>query len=215
MQAIEDNSKVGYGKNEPLNRKLFKKGCICVVNNGSAIGYSYYQPHLFTCTHDVNPLTLKTHDVNENEALFLARMIRQQGVCFIYARKWRPTRMIRSQFMLPVNISGNPDYAYMAEYTKQKRARLIDIYRKYVEKRISEIGEEVEIPKLDEKNWHEFYMNDIFVIGHGFYNKNRQCIKTGKYHLLERLTHTMVLQDLLTLKILRDALRLVHYQTNQ
>lgn len=87
MAAIESHSKVGYGPNEPLNRKVFRRGQICVVNNGSAIGYSYYQPAPFTCTHDVNPLTLRDHEPSENEALFLSQMIRQQGECYIYARK--------------------------------------------------------------------------------------------------------------------------------
>lgn len=162
MQAIEDNSKVGYGPNEPIERKLFNKGSICVVNNGSAIGYSYYQPKQFTCTHDVNPLTLRDHEMNEDEALFLAQMIRQQGDCFIYARKWRPSRMVSSQFLLPVDSAGNPDYAYMAEYTHQKRDAMMDKYRKYAEARIAELGEFVEIPALNEKEWDEFFIGDLF-----------------------------------------------------
>lgn len=164
MQAIEDNSKVGYGPNEPIERKLFNKGSICVVNNGSAIGYSYYQPKQFTCTHDVNPLTLRDHEMNEDEALFLAQMIRQQGDCFIYARKWRPSRMVSSQFLLPVDSAGNPDYAYMAEYVQQKRAAMLDKYHKYVEARIAELGELVEIPMLDEKEWDEFFIGDLFEV---------------------------------------------------
>lgn len=164
MQAVEDNSKVGYGPNEPIERKLFDKGSICVVNNGSAIGYSYYQPKQFTCTHDVNPLTLRDHEMNEDEALFLARMIRQQGDCFIYARKWRPSRMVSSQFMLPVTDSGEPDYEYMAEYTRQKRKEMLAKYRVYVEKRIAELGKVVEIPALSEKEWSHFKMPQIFKV---------------------------------------------------
>lgn len=167
MQAIEDNSKVGYGPNEPIERKLFNKGSICVVNNGSAIGYSYYQPKQFTCTHDVNPLTLRDHEMNEDEALFLAQMIRQQGDCFIYARKWRPSRMVSSQFLLPVDSAGNPDYAYMAEYVQQKRAAMLDKYHKYVEARIAELGELVEIPMLDEKEWHAFHLEEIGTVTSG------------------------------------------------
>lgn len=162
MQAIEVNSKVGYGPNEPIERKLFNKGSICVVNNGSAIGYSYYQPKQFTCTHDVNPLTLRDHEISKDEALFLAQMIRQQGDCFIYARKWRPSRMVSSQFLLPVDSAGNPDYEYMAEYTRQKREAILSRYRVYVEKRIEALGEPVEIPALNEKKWSHFKMPEIF-----------------------------------------------------
>ena len=167
MQAIEDNSKVGYGPNEPIEHKLFDKGSICVVNNGSAIGYSYYQPKQFTCTHDVNPLTLRDHEMNEDEALFLAQMIRQQGDCFIYARKWRPSRMVSSQFLLPVDSAGNPDYAYMAEYARQKREAMLAKYRTYVGARIAELGEVAEIPALDEKEWKPIFISSMFELVRG------------------------------------------------
>lgn len=156
MQAVRDNSKVGYGPNEPIKRKLFDRGSICVVNNGSAIGYSYYQPKQFTCTHDVNPLTLRNHEVSEDEALFLSQMIREQGVCFIYARKWRPSRMVRSQFLLPVDDDGNPDYAYMAQYASEIRGSMLMRYKNYVAAQLSQL-EYKEIPALNEKEWNKFH----------------------------------------------------------
>lgn len=162
MKAVESNSKVGYGSNEPIERKLFEHGSICVVNNGSAIGYSYYQPTQFTCTHDVNPLILKDHQVTKDEALFLGQMIRQQGVCFIYSRKWRPSRMVKSSFQLPVTDSGKPDYDYMGEYVKRIREKKITKYCVYVEKRIAELGEEIKIPKLSEKEWKPFTVEELF-----------------------------------------------------
>ena len=163
MQAIEDNSKVGYGPNEPIERKLFDKGSICVVNNGSAIGYSYYQPKQFTCTHDVNPLTLRDHEMNEDEALFLSQMIRKQGVCFIYARKWRPSRMVRSQFLLPVDDDGKPDYGYMAQYASEMRGGMLMRYRNYVAGQLSQL-EYKDIPALDEKEWKEFRIGELFEV---------------------------------------------------
>lgn len=155
MQAVRDNSKVGYGPNEPIKRKLFDRGSICVVNNGSAIGYSYYQPKQFTCTHDVNPLTLRNHEVSEDEALFLSQMIRKQGVCFIYSRKWRPSRMVRSQFLLPVDDGSNPDYDYMAQYASEMRESMLMRYKNYVAAQLSQL-EYKDIPALDEKEWNKF-----------------------------------------------------------
>ena len=163
MQAVEDNSKVGYGPNEPIERKLFDKGSICVVNNGSAIGYSYYQPKQFTCTHDVNPLTLRDHEMNEDEALFLSQMIRKQGVCFIYARKWRPSRMVRSQFLLPVDDDDKPDYGYMAQYASEMRGGMLMRYRNYVAGQLSQL-EYKDIPALDEKEWKEFRIGELFEV---------------------------------------------------
>lgn len=130
---VENNSKLGYGTNEPLDKKIFSKGHLCVVNNGSAIGYTYYQPDNFTCTHDVNPLWLRSCKVNKYLGLFLSQMIKNQGICFAYARKWRPSRMVHSCVMLPVNDNNEPDYEFMEECGRQMMAKKYIQYLKYLE----------------------------------------------------------------------------------
>jgi len=115
--TIEKSSRTGHGVNEPIGRKIFNGGAICVTNNGS-VGYAYYQPHQFTCTHDVNPLYLRRGSLNRYTAMFLIRCIEQQRVCFAYARKWRPKRMVKSKLKLPIDASGNPDWDYMESYMR-------------------------------------------------------------------------------------------------
>lgn len=130
---VENNSKLGYGTNEPLDKKIFSKGHLCVVNNGSAIGYTYYQPGNFTCTHDVNPLWLRSYKMNKYLGLFLSQMIKSQGICFAYARKWRPSRMIHSCIMLPVNDNNEPNYEFMEECGRKIMAKKYNQYLKYLE----------------------------------------------------------------------------------
>lgn len=115
--SIESNSKIGYGKNESIEQKIYKGNAICVTNNGS-VGYAYYQQHPFTCTHDVNPLYLKGQKLNKHIAMFLISCIESQRVCFTYARKWRPKRMIKSRLMLPTTIEGQPDWEFMEQYMR-------------------------------------------------------------------------------------------------
>lgn len=131
LKNVEDNSKVGYGTNEPLDKKIFSKGHLCVVNNGSAIGYTYYQPDDFTCTHDVNPLWLRNYEMNKYVGLFLSQMIKSQGVCFAYARKWRPSRMVHSCIMLPVDDNDEPDYDFMEECGRKMIAKKYVQYLNY------------------------------------------------------------------------------------
>ena len=129
LNNIISNSKVGYGKNEPLSQKIYQGNCICVTNNGS-VGYAYYQKHIFTCSHDINPLYLKDTTLTENLAMFLISAIEQQKVCFKYSRKWRPKRMKKSKILLPVNDENKPDYQFMENYVKEimhrKRQEYID-----------------------------------------------------------------------------------------
>lgn len=110
-ENIEANSKVGYGPNETIDRKIFPGRAICVTNNGS-VGYAYYQEKEFTCTHDVNPLYLKNRKLNRYIALFLISCIEKQRVCFEYARKWRPMRMVKSKLLLPT-INDEIAWDYM------------------------------------------------------------------------------------------------------
>lgn len=76
-------------------------------------------------------------------------------------------RMKRLTVMLPVTDSGEPDYAYMAEYAQQKRDAMLAKYRAYVEARIAELGEYVEISKLDEKEWRAFHLEEIGTVTSG------------------------------------------------
>ena len=115
--SIELNSKIGYGKNEPIEQKIYSGNAICVTNNGS-VGYAYFQQYPFTCTHDVNPLYLKDRKLNKHIAMFLISCIESQRVCFTYARKWRPKRMVKSKLMLPTTIEGQPDWDFMEQYMR-------------------------------------------------------------------------------------------------
>ena len=130
-EAIEKNSKIGYGNNEPMEKKMFPGNAICVTNNGS-VGYAYYQQHEFTCTHDVNSLYLKSRILNKYIAMFLIRCIEQQRVCFAYARKWRPKRMVKSRLLLPIDETGNPDWTYMENYMRNVESEQILGYFKAI-----------------------------------------------------------------------------------
>lgn len=160
IEEIDSNSKTGDMNNASIEKKIFDGSSIAVTNNGS-LGHAYYQVNKFTCSHDLNPLYLKDHTMNQEEALFLIKAIEKQGELFQYARKWRPKRMIKSRILLPVNENNDPDYAYMEEYAKNKREELISRYKAFVKKRMEGL-EYKEIPALDEKEWNHFLMPEIF-----------------------------------------------------
>lgn len=117
IQDIEDASKTGDAPNQPLSSKIFPGNCITVSNNGS-IGYAFYQPIDFTCTHDVNPLYLKGHELTKYIAVFLCTLIEMDRYRWAYGRKWRPKRMPSSLIKLPIDSKGNPDWDFMENYIK-------------------------------------------------------------------------------------------------
>ena len=117
LETIERCSKTGEEPNAPLAEKLFPGNCITVSNNGS-VGYAFYQPVEFTCSHDVNPLYLKDHELNVYIAIFLCTLISLEQYRWDYGRKWRPIRMPSSIIKLPVDKEDNPDWDFMENYIK-------------------------------------------------------------------------------------------------
>ena len=117
LETIESSSKTGDEPNAPITEKIFEPNCLTVSNNGS-IGYSFYQPKEFTCTHDVNPLYLKNHALNQYMAMFLCSLIELEKYRWDYGRKWRPVRMPSSLIKLPVTSKGEPDWQFMEDYIK-------------------------------------------------------------------------------------------------
>lgn len=120
IDSIIEASKTGNEDNSPISEKLYAPNCITVSNNGS-VGYAFYQPVTFTCTHDVNPLYLKTKwgvEMNKYIAMFLCTIIEKERFRWDYGRKWRPQRMPKSKIKLPVDTFGNPDWDFMEHYIK-------------------------------------------------------------------------------------------------
>ena len=131
LEEIEHGTKTGDLHNSPLEKKLFPGRAIAVTNNGS-VGHAFYQATEFTCSHDINPLYLRDHEMSREEACFLIKAIEQQGILFQYARKWRPIRMVKSKIMLPVDDKGNPDYEYMEQYAKNMILRKYEQYLAFI-----------------------------------------------------------------------------------
>lgn len=165
LQEIDSSSKTGDMNNAPIEKKIFPGHAIAVTNNGS-VGHAYYQATEFTCSHDINPLYLRDHEMSRDEADFLIKAIEEQGKLFQYARKWRPVRMVKSKIMLPVDDDGKPDYGYMAQYASEMGGGMLMRYRNYVAGRLSQL-EYKDIPALDEKEWHEYALEELFSVGGG------------------------------------------------
>ena len=148
--------------------KVIKGGNVILLNNDGdgGAGLAYYQPVDFALDTHVTALHPK-EDISPDALICMTASISKQHAVFGHGRSISLPRAHRIQNMLPVTDSGKPDYEYMAEYTRQKREALLSKYRTYVEKRIAEMGEPAEIPVLNEKEWHEFPLDDVFTVGAG------------------------------------------------
>lgn len=162
VDDIKQSSKMGYGKNESIDKKIFSGNCIAVTNDGS-VGHAFYQKIPFTCSHSINPLYLINYELNEKISLFLIRMIEMQRVCFQYSRKWRSERMEKSKILLPRNEQGEPDWIFMESYIKQIEEKQKENYKDFAIQKLKNL-EYKEIPKLNEKTWKASEIENFFKI---------------------------------------------------
>ena len=131
------------------------------VNRNGAVGEAFFHPYKALFGNDCRRLRVR-ESVADDAQQFMAVAIKEQKGAFSYSRKLGTGRLQRLSVMLPVTDSGEPDYAYMAEYARQKREAMLAKYRAYVKARIAELGEVAEIPALDEKEWKPFSIVDLF-----------------------------------------------------
>lgn len=151
------NNGIGYFVGNDNDSKA--KNTISVNRNG-AVGEAFYHPYEALYGNDCRRVNLHDSE-DENTQLFVAQCISEQKEAFSYSRKLGTARLKRLHVMFPVTDSGNPDYAYMAQYASEMRRRLLIRYKNYVVKKLSQL-EHKEIPALDEKKWGHFLMTEVF-----------------------------------------------------
>lgn len=149
------------------NDNASKDGNVLSVNYNGAPCIAFYHPYECIFTDDVKRLHLRNYEDNKFVLLFFVSVFDRQRSKYSYGYKFKEQRMLRQKLMLPVNDAGEPDYDYMAEYTRQKRETMLSKYRAYVGERIAELGNLVEIPSLDEKEWHPIILSLIGQVSSG------------------------------------------------
>lgn len=164
IEQIKVATKTGDDKDHPLEKKIFPGNSIVVTNNGS-VGFAYFVEHDFTCTHDVNPLYLKARILNRHLAFFIIAQIEKQRVCFEYARKWRPERMLTSRIMLPVDSSGEPDWEFMEAYMRQEEKKILDQVVPHLQQKL--LDNLMAVGGVPGTKWKVFKIKDFFQVSIG------------------------------------------------
>lgn len=126
---------------------------ITVCYNGS-VGETFYQDQPFLASDDVNVLYPK-FDMTKEIALFIAPLIKSVSARYNYVDKWKQEEMIAGAIKLPVDLSGEPDWAYMDEYMsavmRESEASLESLRQTDGEKHA-----------LSVSRWQEFIIGDLF-----------------------------------------------------
>ena len=139
--------------------ETLEENAISVNRNGS-VGYSFYHKYKALYSNDCRKLKLK-QCCNEFIALFITNQITQQKDKYNYGYKMGTGRLKRQRIMLPITDDGQPDYAFMEQYIREREDKLKQKY-------IDFIGNNYQIggvlPSLENKAWAVFNLKDLFDI---------------------------------------------------
>ena len=140
--------------------RIQRGNCITFIRDGQgSVGSSIYRATPFIAT--VNTSSGYASWLNQNTGLFVSTASNQVKGKYGFGYKRKEKRLLAERIMLPVTDSGTPDYDYMAQYTSKMRKGMLMRYKTYVARQLSHL-EYKEIPTLNEKEWKNFLIQDIF-----------------------------------------------------
>jgi hypothetical protein len=126
---------------------------------------SYFVKGEFTASDEIS--ILKNEYLSEYSGKFIARMITSNREKFTFGYKAFTERIKRQIIQLPATSKGLPDYAFMEQYMRHKEQENIKKFTNYIAKRIEQVQDFKEVKPLNQKEWGEFFIEDIFNIRAG------------------------------------------------
>ena len=135
--------------------------CLTLANSGS-VGKTFYHSYEFIASDHVT--SLKSDKLNKYSYLFIATIVQRLEGKYSFNREINDVRINKEKIVLPVDESGNPDYAFMEQYIKEREQQIVQNYIDYIGNNIQIGGG---ITPLNQKEWKEFYLRDIFTIRPG------------------------------------------------
>lgn len=98
------------------NDEFLHEGNKITVSYNGSIVEAFYQPVPFVASDDVNVLYPK-FPLNQDIAIFLCTLIRQEKYRYNHGRKWHAEKMRESVIRLPAR-NGAPDWEWMERFVK-------------------------------------------------------------------------------------------------
>lgn len=162
-RTANQNGLYGFADNDGKEYKINPSN---TISYGAETAEFYYQQFPYITGNKM--YYLSSERMSKYLGLFLVTELRK-GIksCFSYANGAIPDRVMRKKIMLPIDSKGKPDYVFMEKLIKEKEKHLQDEYRKYCIDVVRKLGKPVEITQLSQKDWREFFIDDIFSISSG------------------------------------------------
>ncbi|MFN8366535.1 MAG: restriction endonuclease subunit S [Candidatus Kapaibacterium sp.] len=126
----------------------------------------FFQPHSFYTGQNIQ--ILSNDNINHFTAQFLIPLIKIQMEKFNWGGNGATlARLKRSKILLPVNSNGSPDYVFMENFIRLREIEKYERYKSILTERIETLKNFRDYVPLNQKEWGEFFIEEIFNIKPG------------------------------------------------
>ncbi len=143
------------------NVRMFENN-LTLANSGS-VGSCFYHQYEYVASDHVTSLTLGNAD--KYIYLFMATIVRRLEEKYSFNREINDKRIRSEKLILPVDKNGNPHWEYMSQFMKKIEADKLEKALEYIYELA--ISKALEMSSLEEKEWQEFWLEDIVTISSG------------------------------------------------
>lgn len=155
LEFVEDDKKLIYEGN-----------CIAFIRNGEgSMGYSIYKKEDFIATQDIS--VGYNANLNQYNGMFITTIADRVRGKYNFGYKRNQNRLENEILTLPADENGNPHWEYMSKFMQKFEAEKLEEVREYIYIYRLAISEECKIIPLYDKEWKEFWIEDLFVIKSG------------------------------------------------
>ena len=99
--------------------------------------------------------------MNKYSYLFIATLLERMQEKYSFNREINDIRINKERILLPIDDNGQPDYAFMEQYIREREQQLIQKYIAYIGQNIQTGGGCL---PLDKKDWKGFRIDKLFDI---------------------------------------------------
>lgn len=145
-----------FSNDEPIS-----KNAMTISFNGVGTGTAFVHNYLFNLNSDCG-LVKPKENISLYALRFIAVSINQNKNKFNYGYKANESRILRQTVLLPISDDGQPDYAFMEEFIKERESVKRKQYLEYCKKQLEIVGGGYNLIPLKDKEWKSFFIVDIF-----------------------------------------------------
>lgn len=146
---------------DDLREKIQKGNCIGFIKDGNgSAGYAIYKSEDFVST--VNVIYGYAKWLNRYTGLFFVTAQDMIAEKYSHGYKRNKKHINADKVVLPITFDGQPDYAFMEEFIKEREAVKRKQYLDYCQEQLKIVGGGYDLIPLKDKEWKSFFIVDVF-----------------------------------------------------